>query len=173
MTGEIKFFRKRFIGGFNRQDVIDYIADLAQERDKNLELKEKAERESQELITTIVTLKRERDEARQIAEHYKSEVLNAAKQTLAEFEVSFQNLCVGFDEESASICAQLESARNIIAILPDALKKTGERFSGMQGLLEEGNDTPNSDETNTTPNMTPKESNNESNNMFPNYNINL
>jgi len=143
MTGEIKFFRKRFIGGFNRQDVIDYIADIAQERDKNLALREKAENESRELVATIVLLKRERDEARQLASEYKSEVISAAKKTLAEFEASFQKICVGFEEESAGICAQLESARSIIAILPDALKKAGERFSELRALLEEGKDTPN------------------------------
>jgi hypothetical protein len=142
MTGEIKFFRKRFIGGFNRQDVIDYIAVLAQENEGNRVLKEKAEKAVQELVMEMVSLKRERDEAKRLAGEYKSEVLEAARRTLAEFEASFNSLSAGFEEESAGICEQLEAARSIIAILPSALKKTGERFGRLRAMLEEGKDTP-------------------------------
>jgi len=153
MNGEIKFFRKRFIGGFNRKDVIDYIANVAQERDRNLALKEKAEQETRDLVNTIVALKRERDEARLQANGYKSEVLKAARKTLEEFEASFGNLCTGFEEESANICAQLEAARNIIAILPGALKKAGETFSGLRVLLEEGKDSPQGNPVFSAPNV--------------------
>jgi len=142
MEGEIKFFRKRFIGGFNRQDVIDYIANLAQERDRNLALKEKADQEAKDLEATIESLKRERDEALRLASEYKSEVLKAARKTLADFEVSFEGLCAGFDEGFKNICAQLEYAGNIIAILPEALNKTGAAFRGLRGLLDEGKDEP-------------------------------
>jgi len=141
MTGEIKYFRKRFIGGFNRQDVIDYIAVLAKENDNNRALKEKAEQDMSELVTEIASLKRERDEAKKLAGEYKSEVLEAAKKTLEEFEASFNSLSEGFEEESAGICEQLEAARNIIAILPSALKRTGERFGKLRAILEEGKDT--------------------------------
>ena len=137
MTGEIKFFRKRFIGGFNRQDVIDYITELAQERDKNLALKEKAQQDVRALASVVASLKNERDEARRLANEYKAEVLDAARKTLAEFEGSFEKLCVGFEEESANICAQLEAARNIIAIVPGALKEAGSKFSELRTLLDE------------------------------------
>jgi len=142
MTGEIRFFRKRFIGGFNRQDVIDYITELAQEREKNLALREKAEQDVWALEAEIMSLRRERDEALRLANDYKSVVVDAARKTLADFEVSFENLCAGFEEESACICAQLESARNVIAILPGALAETGARFSRLRALLEEGSDAP-------------------------------
>ena len=142
MTGEIKFFRKRFIGGFNRQDVVDYITELAWQRDENLALKEKAEEETKALAKMVETLKNECEESKRLAEEYKSEVLNSARRTLEEFEVSFEKLCVGFEEESANICAQLEAARKIIAIVPGALKEAGTKFSTLRALLEEGNDTP-------------------------------
>lgn len=142
MTGEIKFFRKRFIGGFNRQDVVDYIAELARERDENLALREKSDQKVRDLMAEIDSLKHERDEARRLAEEYKSEVLNAARKTLTEFEISFDKLCGGFEEEAANVCAQLEAARNIIAIVPGALKEAGAKFSGLRALLDEGNDTP-------------------------------
>jgi chromosome segregation ATPase len=144
MTGEIKFFRKRFIGGFNRQDVVDYIAELAQQRDENLALKQKAEQDTRALEAEILSLRRECEEAKRQAEGYKSEVLKAAQKTLVDFEDSFEKLCAGFEEEAAGICAQLETARNIIAIVPGALKEAGTKFSSLTALLNEGNDTPGS-----------------------------
>ena len=142
MTGEIKFFRKRFIGGFNRHDVVDYIADLARERDENLALREKTEQDIQALMAEIDSLKLERDEAKRLAAEYKSEVLNAARKTLSEFEVSFNKLCMGFNIESIGICEQLEAARSIIEMLPGTLKEAGSMFSGLKALLDEGNDSP-------------------------------
>lgn len=49
MPGEISYFRKRFFGGFNRRDVIDYIEKLAQERNRLLAAKDRAESEASEL----------------------------------------------------------------------------------------------------------------------------
>ena len=50
MNGEVEYFRKRFFGGFNRKDVVAYIARLANERNEQQSAKEKAERELQSLI---------------------------------------------------------------------------------------------------------------------------
>ena len=44
MKGEKEFFRKRFFGGFNRDDVMKYIARIAEERNEAVSAKEKAER---------------------------------------------------------------------------------------------------------------------------------
>ena len=140
MTGEIKFFRKRFIGGFNRQDVVEYIAELARERDENLALKEKAEQKLQGFIAEMESLKKERDEALLLAAEYKSGVLDAAKKTLAEFEASFEKMCTGFEEETTGICTQLLAARSIIAVVPAALKDAGSMFRELKALLDEGND---------------------------------
>ena len=144
MTGEIKFFRKRFIGGFNRQDVVEYITDLARERDENLALREKAEQDLQAFMAEMESLKQERDEANRLAAEYKSEVLNAARKTLVEFEASFEKMCAGFEEEVNSICTQMLAARSIMAVVPGVLKDAGSTFSGLRALLDEGNDTPGS-----------------------------
>jgi len=45
MTGEIVSFRKKFIGGFNRDDVTAYITKITKERNESLKAKDKAERE--------------------------------------------------------------------------------------------------------------------------------
>jgi len=45
MTGEIMSFRKKFIGGFNRDDVATYITKITKERNDSIKAKEKVERE--------------------------------------------------------------------------------------------------------------------------------
>lgn len=144
MTGEIKFFRKRFIGGFNRQDVVEFIADLARERDENLALKEKAQQNLQDLLAEMEALKLERDEAKRLAAEYKSEVLDAARKTLVEFEASFAKLGAEFEEETTSICTQLLAARSIMTVVPGTLKEAGAKISGLRALLDKGNDSPDS-----------------------------
>jgi len=57
MMGEKEFFRKRFFGGFNRQDVINYIAKIADERNTAIAEKEKIENE-------LISLKEELNELR-------------------------------------------------------------------------------------------------------------
>ena len=50
MAGEINFFRKRFLGGFDKQDVVDYIAEQADERNKLNARIEKAETDYDTLV---------------------------------------------------------------------------------------------------------------------------
>jgi len=59
MKGEKEFFRKRFFGGFNRTDVIKYIAKIAEERNEAIAAKEKAEKELRALTEEIRTLRGE------------------------------------------------------------------------------------------------------------------
>jgi cell division septum initiation protein DivIVA len=49
IQGEITFFRKRFIGGFNRDDVIAYIRKMAQEKDELTEQIEELRKKNEEL----------------------------------------------------------------------------------------------------------------------------
>jgi len=59
VTGEKEFFRKRFFGGFNRDDVIKYITKLAEERNDALAAKEKAERKARALAEEVQKLRME------------------------------------------------------------------------------------------------------------------
>jgi len=59
MKGEKEFFRKRFFGGFNRNDVIKYIAKIAEERNAAIAAKEKAEKELRELTVEVEKLRKE------------------------------------------------------------------------------------------------------------------
>jgi len=59
VSGEKEFFRKRFFGGFNREDVIKYIAGLAEERNEALAAKERAEKKARALAEEVKKLRGE------------------------------------------------------------------------------------------------------------------
>ena len=65
MTGEVQFIKKQMFGGFNREDVVAYVAKIAQERnearDANAEAQEKIEvlvSEVSDLIVELETCKK-------------------------------------------------------------------------------------------------------------------
>ena len=74
MKGEICFFRKRFFGGFNREDVISYIATISQERNELMAAKEKAEEELRELIREVATLRFETEVAWRLTKETKETI---------------------------------------------------------------------------------------------------
>ena len=62
MKGEKEFFRKRIFGGFNREDVVKYIAKIADERNDAIAAKEKAERELKALGEELKKLHEQKNE---------------------------------------------------------------------------------------------------------------
>lgn len=78
MQGEKFFFRKKFFGGFNRDDVIAYIAQIAGERNKAIDDKEIAEAE-------IVKLRESINEKQEIINSYEKliEKLRSRKEQTA------------------------------------------------------------------------------------------
>jgi len=136
MEGEIKFFRKRFIGGFNRQDVIEYVAGLSMERDEYIAAKERAERYAQMLSEEIVALKHELKEAIRVASEYKTNVLDSAITILAELESNYRDVRAEIEVTSADICAELDVARNAVTAVPTTFRHAGEQFSKLWAVLD-------------------------------------
>ena len=68
MTGEVKFFRKRFFGGFNRDDVVKYVSKLAQERNECRTAKDKAETDARAMADEVEPLRLELELAKQEAQ---------------------------------------------------------------------------------------------------------
>lgn len=58
MEGEIQYFRKSFIGGFNRDDVVAYIATLSNERNEAVKAAERATAEINKLKKKLVSLQK-------------------------------------------------------------------------------------------------------------------
>jgi len=64
MAEEISYFRKRFLGGFNREDVIRYITKLTKERNGLRDAKEAADEEARAIADEIEPLRKEIAEVR-------------------------------------------------------------------------------------------------------------
>jgi len=61
-SGEKEFFRKRFFGGFNREDVVKYLAKIANERNEALAAQEKADENARLLTEENKKLREEKEE---------------------------------------------------------------------------------------------------------------
>jgi len=68
MIEEVNYFRKRFLGGFNREDVVKYINKLAKERKDLREAKEAADEETRAIAAEIEPLRKEIEEVREKSE---------------------------------------------------------------------------------------------------------
>jgi len=64
MTGEVLYFRKRFIGGFNRDDVVAYISKISTERNEAIAEKEEYQAKVEKLneLVSENCMKREETE---------------------------------------------------------------------------------------------------------------
>jgi chromosome segregation ATPase len=108
MLGEISFFRKRFLGGFNRQDVVDYISKLAKERNEFRDAKDKAVQDARALASEVASLRQELDTARRTANEYKVEALETAVKTFTELESTFLSMLAEVETATAGVCTEIE-----------------------------------------------------------------
>ena len=140
MTGEIDFFRKRFIGGFDRKDVVDYIAKLSNERNEFAQARDSALQEIKDLTAQVEALRQEIFDARKYAESYKVEALEHAKIVLLELETDFESLTIDVKTSVTDACEQLRAAIGTIEGVSAMLAGTGEKIAGLKSLLD-GNKT--------------------------------
>ena len=139
MTGESNYFRKSFIGGFNREDVVDYITELARERNELAEAKAKAESDVQRLTHEIEILHAETEQTkRKLEEEYtqKSSVLRAAGYIFSEFEAEFNAMRIEMEAAASGVFAELEKARGSVSKIPTILKQVRERFDGLRAEFD-------------------------------------
>ena len=140
MTGEINSFRSSFFGGFNRDDVVAYIAKLAQERNELEAAKDKAENEARALTQEIEALRSETEVTRQaLSEDYErfANTFESAGQVFAEYEEVFKELCkeIGMAAERAN--AEIKNVDEITARMPSMLASAGERFGELRSAFDE------------------------------------
>jgi len=74
VAGEIIHFRKRFIGGFNRDDVVAYITKISNERNEALEEKEEYQAKIEKLNELISEHCMKKDETERELAQLKSEL---------------------------------------------------------------------------------------------------
>jgi len=123
MAGEINFFRKRFLGGFDKQDVVDYIAEQADERNKLNARIEKVESDYETLVeearveqvSLIEKAKSEREallEESRIEREALIEKAGAERETLTEkFEAERRTLIDKAEAEHEALIKRVEAER--------------------------------------------------------------
>ena len=104
MYGENNPFRKRFLGGFNQQDVTDYIRKLAEERNAQSYARDEALLEMQELSSKVQSLA-----ANEKALTAKEQMLTAKVQALAAKEQSFSTKEQVLTAKVQALTAELQS----------------------------------------------------------------
>ena len=131
MEGEKEFFRKRFFGGFNREDVIKYIAKIANERNEALAAQEKAEKELNEARTAQEKAEKELDETRTAKDKAENELKEVratqynAKKELGEAlaaQEKAENDAKALTEEVKKMCEGNKS--NIVEVTPEEKQTT-------------------------------------------------
>jgi len=135
MTGEVNSFRSRFFGGFNREDVVDYIAKLAQERNELEATKTKAENDLSALTLEIEALRSETEEAcRVMAEDYdrKLSVFKSAVNAFAGYGESFRLLCEDISAATTGVFTVLKDAGDITARMPALLSQAFNTFEELR-----------------------------------------
>ena len=152
MTGDSNYFRKRVFGGFNRQDVVNYITELAKERNVSEAGKDKAEKDARELAAEVAALRRDSEEAwRTIKEdiEQKYSVFEAAVNAFVEFEGIFSSLREEIEIAATDVFAELRNTVDITAKLPAALTQAFEKFGELRASFEAKKSIPDNIEAKT------------------------
>ena len=111
MRGEINSFRKRAFGGFNQDDVINYVAKASQERNALIDANNKAEAELKKLAEELASVRAELEEA--LGRNNKEKVV-----AFNEAEVVFNEMRTSFDKAHAEIIGAYDRANEELSAAP-------------------------------------------------------
>ena len=124
--GEKQGFKRRAFGGFDRKDVINYIEELAAERNALAAENEK--------------LRSELDRCECIAENCDDgENIKNADEILASLEKEYSILCADVDVNLAHVKCETDNVEERLRKLSDALKDAGGRISALRTSLNKEN----------------------------------
>jgi len=136
MEGEQNIFRKKIIGGFNRQDVVEYITKLAKERNDLQNAKNKAASDARALEAEVAALRTELGSVRKAVYDYKVESLANAGKALSELEDGIKQLKAEVEAASAGVSAELEAAAVTVAGMPKILIWAGAKIAELKSALD-------------------------------------
>ena len=137
---EIGNFKSKLFGGFDRQDVSDYIKQLASERNC---LTEKCD----ELEAGMSALLERAEEAEKTAEEQKrrtDEYLVCARESvvreLTELLEKYESVRSDMEVTTSHIRCELTRLGDGLSLLTEVFRKAGDRFSELKGIVERGED---------------------------------
>ena len=120
---EAQGFKRRAFGGFDRKDVINYIEELAEERNA-LAAENKKLRAELERCSEFAELSGDADDSAKNAD-----------EILAELEKEYSILCADVDVNLAHVKCETDNVEERLKKLSDALKDAGGRISSLRTNL--------------------------------------
>ena len=138
MNGDVNYFRNRFMGGFNKKDVINYITMMAKERNELTEAKNKAVSDARSLAAEVASLRRELEEMSRLVREdnkQKAAVFAAASDVFSEFETAFIDLRSEIEEATIDVSEELKKTCDTVAKLPAVLVEAGERLEELRAAF--------------------------------------
>jgi chromosome segregation ATPase len=136
MSGDIRHFRRRLFGGFDENDVMRYIEELAGQRNKYKVTGDKLEQELKDLSYELKRLQGELDEADRRIMDVKIRSLGQAGSNISSLKESYLNIRSEMEETSRTISAELSKLSSTLTLLSSVLDKTGYRFNELETTVE-------------------------------------
>jgi chromosome segregation ATPase len=136
MSGDIRHFRRRLFGGFDENDVMRYIEELAGQRNKYKMSGDKLEQELRDLTYELKRLQGELDEADRRIMDIKIRSLGQAGSNISSLKESYLNIRSEMEETARTISAELSKLGSTLTLLSSVLDKTGYRFNELETTVE-------------------------------------
>ncbi len=136
MSGDIRHFRRRLFGGFDENDVMRYIEELAGQRNKYKMTGDKLEQELRDLSYELKRLQGELDEADRRIMDIKIRSLGQAGSNISSLKESYVSIRSEMEETARTISAELSKLGSTLTLLSSVLDKTGYRFNELETTVE-------------------------------------
>ena len=124
MSGEIKIFKRELVGGFDRQDVIEYIEQQAREKQRIKQESEAAHGEIKELRQQVQELDEE-------VKNVKAQAINETEAALLELTEAYNAVKFDIDTITGNIKNELALVEAAIARLSGVVERTSAKLSDL------------------------------------------
>lgn len=135
MSPESRNFKCRFIGGFDRHDVMTYIEELAAQRnmyrDCSTELKSKLE----EMKANLDLARQELDAANNRIVDIKINALNDAAASLDALQKQYDTVRSDMEVTAAHVRNELSRVSDTLELMSSILDTTGARFGELRNII--------------------------------------
>ena len=136
MSGDIRHFRRRLFGGFDENDVMKYIEELAGQRNKYKLTGDRLEKDLKNLQYELDRLQGELNEADQRIMDIKINSLSQAGSNISSLKESYLNIRSQMENTAQTISGELSKLNSTLTLLSSVLDKTGFRFSELETSVE-------------------------------------
>jgi chromosome segregation ATPase len=136
MSGDIRHFRRRLFGGFDENDVMRYIEELAGQRNKFKLTGDRLEQELKTLQNELKRLQTELDDADRRIMDIKVRSLGQAGSNISSLKESYSNIRAEMDVTAQAVSSELSKLSSTLTLLTSVLDKTGYRFTELESSVE-------------------------------------